>query len=870
MTSSVLTISGGTSAIIGSGCTIQVKEASGSQNGYVTSTMYNTWNGKQNALTIGNLSETTSSVLTISGGSSSIIGSGCTIQVKEASGSQNGYLKSTDWSTFNGKQNSLTIGNLSETTSSVLTITGGSSSIIGSGCSIQVKQAGSGQSGYLSNTDWSTFNSKFDLPSGITFSSSSLSSSGTFSITATTVNTPTLQTTANMTIKTTGSGNSINIETDSDTGIINIGNTDYTTKTINIGNYHNGTVNIVGALHFTGSSFQVDGSAIYCNDIYSNGDNTKYFGSGSNRWAAIYGVLVDTSTLNTSTINKTSGDLEIKNTISGNIKFSPITSVILNTSLLDVQTDNTTDFGTSLKYIKNIYGNNYYANNIYGKTTNNLNVLCNLLPTTNTYTLGSSSNVFSAGYLTTLHIGNGTTSYDLDIQTTNENCTTTNYCAKSSGNRYAYIKNGCNSGGEIMMLSNYYGSTLYGITTATSGISSLYGDMVLAANATSQVEYIRLGKISSTSYIQCNQHTIPKVTATYDLGSASYYWLTGYITTLHSTTINATTINKTSGDLQIKNTTSGKIDVNAKDNLTLTSEYNGSDAIYIHSNGGTSQKIRIHAENGTSNDAIKLQSDAGGITLTAGSGKVITSSSHIIPSATTTHDLGSSSYIWNNGYISTVNTSTVNKTSGDLTLQNTTSGNIILAPFTNVNSKSILPSTTTTYNLGSSSYYWNNLYVDTSYTKYLYPSSGGSYVTTKSIYPATNETYNIGESESNRFWSIFSYGGIFNLCAAYTWQTLSDKRDKENIQSLDKGIEFIKKIEPVKYTLKNSKKNGYGVIAQDIKEHDDEEVLVQQPTQQFDHYSVNYTAMIPILIKAIQEQQKKIEELEKKINILSA
>lgn len=59
-----------------------------------------------------------------------------------------------------GKQATLTIGNLTEATSAVLTITGGTGAIIGSGLSIQVKQAATAQNGYLSSTDWNTFNNK--------------------------------------------------------------------------------------------------------------------------------------------------------------------------------------------------------------------------------------------------------------------------------------------------------------------------------------------------------------------------------------------------------------------------------------------------------------------------------------------------------------------------------------------------------------------------------------------------------------------------------------------------------------------------------------------------------------------------------------
>jgi len=51
-------------------------------------------------------------------------------------------------------------GNITESTSSVLTITGGTGAALTSGLTIQVLQAGAAQSGYLSTTDWNTFNNK--------------------------------------------------------------------------------------------------------------------------------------------------------------------------------------------------------------------------------------------------------------------------------------------------------------------------------------------------------------------------------------------------------------------------------------------------------------------------------------------------------------------------------------------------------------------------------------------------------------------------------------------------------------------------------------------------------------------------------------
>lgn len=100
------------------------------------------------------------------------------IGITQASGSTNGFLSSTDWTTFNSKQSALTIGNLTEATSSVLTITGGTGAVIGSGTSIQVKQASSSVSGFLSSTDWTTFNSKQGT---ITLTTTGTSGAATFS-----------------------------------------------------------------------------------------------------------------------------------------------------------------------------------------------------------------------------------------------------------------------------------------------------------------------------------------------------------------------------------------------------------------------------------------------------------------------------------------------------------------------------------------------------------------------------------------------------------------------------------------------------------------------------------------------------------------
>lgn len=91
-------------------------------------------NAKQNLLTLGNLTETGSANLSVTGGTGAVIGSGVSL--------------------------SLIGSSIVEATSSVLTFTGAANSVLGTGVSIQVKQSATGQSGYLSSSDWNTFNGK--------------------------------------------------------------------------------------------------------------------------------------------------------------------------------------------------------------------------------------------------------------------------------------------------------------------------------------------------------------------------------------------------------------------------------------------------------------------------------------------------------------------------------------------------------------------------------------------------------------------------------------------------------------------------------------------------------------------------------------
>ena len=139
---------------------ISMAAATNLVDGYLTAADHTTFAAKQAALTIGNLTEATSSVLTITGGTGSVIGAGASIQVKKATGAVDGYLSAADFTTFSGKQAALSFGNLTEATSSVLTITGGTGAVVGAGSSIQVKKATGAVDGYLAAADFTTFAGK--------------------------------------------------------------------------------------------------------------------------------------------------------------------------------------------------------------------------------------------------------------------------------------------------------------------------------------------------------------------------------------------------------------------------------------------------------------------------------------------------------------------------------------------------------------------------------------------------------------------------------------------------------------------------------------------------------------------------------------
>lgn len=94
---------------------------------------------------------------------------------------------------------------------------------------------------------------------------------------------------------------------------------------------------------------------------------------------------------------------------------------------------------------------------------------------------------------------------------------------------------------------------------------------------------------------------------------------------------------------------------------------------------------------------------------------------------------------------------------------------------------------------------------------------------------------------------------------AYT--ATSDGRYKTNIKNLGYGLEQVMKLRPVSYEWKTGY-NGtrIGFISQEVMEIVPEVVVT--PKDDKGAYMMRYSELIPVLVSAIQEQQKQIETLE--------
>ena len=148
----------------------------------------------------------------------------------------------------------------------------------------------------------------------------------------------------------------------------------------------------------------------------------------------------------------------------------------------------------------------------------------------------------------------------------------------------------------------------------------------------------------------------------------------------------------------------------------------------------------------------------------------------------------------------------------------------------------------------------------------------------------------IQATEASSGFDYVSFGGtsnsgkiMFNLSSgdghfdgdliAYSSSTSSDLKLKENIRDLEGALDKTLQLRGVKFDWKDEhrEKDQLGFIAQEVEEVLPEIVSEVQSLGDKDndtHKVVNYSAVVPMLVEAIKEQQSIINRLENRLKDL--
>ncbi|OFY08521.1 MAG: hypothetical protein A2W93_01170 [Bacteroidetes bacterium GWF2_43_63] len=170
-------------------------------------------------------------------------------------------------------------------------------------------------------------------------------------------------------------------------------------------------------------------------------------------------------------------------------------------------------------------------------------------------------------------------------------------------------------------------------------------------------------------------------------------------------------------------------------------------------------------------------------------------------------------------------------------------------------------------------------------------STAGTYSGLFGLHIANNGAgYGVyGSSNSNSGWGGYFIGDIYVDASVFT---ASDERWKKEIKPIENALDAVMQLEPKSYKWRadefpgkhfDPEKTSFGFVAQDLEKVFPQVVtnkkFITDPT--IDHsktrgessnvtgyYMVDYISLVPVLTKAIQEQQTVIETLEQKIQQL--
>ena len=104
--------------------------------------------------------------------------------------------------------------------------------------------------------------------------------------------------------------------------------------------------------------------------------------------------------------------------------------------------------------------------------------------------------------------------------------------------------------------------------------------------------------------------------------------------------------------------------------------------------------------------------------------------------------------------------------------------------------------------------------------------------------------------------SKLTYNPSTGAMTAVDFNSTSDINLKENIHTVGNALEITEQLRGVSFDWKENGRSSYGVIAQELEE------VLPELVKQGEVKSVNYNGIIGVLIEAIKELKKEVEELK--------
>ncbi len=121
----------------------------------------------------------------------------------------------------------------------------------------------------------------------------------------------------------------------------------------------------------------------------------------------------------------------------------------------------------------------------------------------------------------------------------------------------------------------------------------------------------------------------------------------------------------------------------------------------------------------------------------------------------------------------------------------------------------------------------------------------------------------IDNFETNTNGNVFQVGDGSTGIIAYVdsgtgaWVPVSDERKKQNIKEIGYSLDTVLKLRPVSFEYKRNGEHTIGFIAQEVKDVVPESVFGSEK----EGYGMSYTNLVPVLTKAVQELNAKVDLL---------